>query len=311
MDFKHMINKDKFERLKLYFALSRTPHGLLDMAAPCFGACLWLGEFPSFFVIFVGLITVFAGYTAVYALNDVVDYKIDKEKIRHIPENKLPDLDSALVSHPMARGLLTFNQGLLWAVSWSGVAMLGAYILNPVCALFFIAGCVLEAVYCLLLKVSPLRTIVNGVVKTLGTLAAVYAVDPDPSLVYVATLFFTLFLWEIGGQNIANDCTDIEEDTKLKAQTVPVKFGIELASYAILATLIGAFFLSLILLSLSQAGFGFFYYAAAAFFGVYLLIIPAFKFYRSNNPDHAMLLFNKASNFPAAMFFIVLFKLIF
>jgi len=189
--------------------------------------------------------------------------------------------------------------------------MLGAYILNPVCALFFLAGCVLEAVYCLLLKVSPLRTIINGIVKTLGTLAAVYAVDSDPSLVYVAALFFTLFLWEIGGQNIANDCTDIEEDTQLNAQTVPVRFGIDLAAYAILVTLIGAFILSLILLSLSQTEFGFLYYIAAACFGIYLLIIPALKFYRSNNPDHAMMLFNKASNFPAVLFFIVLFKLIF
>jgi len=189
--------------------------------------------------------------------------------------------------------------------------MLGAYILNPVCTLFFLAGCLLEAVYCLLLRVSPLRTIINGIVKTLGTIAAVYAVDPNPSLVYVAALFFTLFLWEIGGQNIPNDCTDIKEDTRIKAQTVPVRLGIDLASYTILVTLIGAFFLSLILFSLSQAEFSFLYYIAVASFSLFLLIIPALKFYKSNNPDHAMLLFNKASNFPAVLFFLVLFKLIF
>ncbi|QTA80717.1 Prenyltransferase family protein, UbiA-like [Desulfonema limicola] len=301
----------KFARLKLFFALSRTPHGLLDMAAPCFGACLWLGAFPSFYVIFIGLITVFAGYTAVYALNDVVDYHVDKKKIQHLPENKAPDLDAALVSHPMARGLLSFKEGLLWAGAWSFIALAGAYILNPVCALFFLGGCVLEAVYCLLLKVSPLRTIINGIVKTLGTLAAVYAVDPEPSLVYLAALFFTLFLWEIGGQNIPNDSTDIEEDTLVGAQTMPVRFGIDIAAYAVLVTLTGAFFLSLIILSLSQADFEFLYYAAAAGAGIFLLIIPAVKFYRSKNPVHAMILFNKASNFPAVMFLIVLFKLVF
>jgi len=67
-------------RLKLFFALSRTPHGLLDMCTPAFGALLWLGQFPPIFTIIIGLITTFAGYTDVYALNDVVDYKVDKKK---------------------------------------------------------------------------------------------------------------------------------------------------------------------------------------------------------------------------------------
>jgi len=71
-----------FSRLKLFWALSRTPHGLLDMATPALGALLWLGRFPSLEVIVLGLITTFAGYTAVYALNDVIDYRVDKEKIR-------------------------------------------------------------------------------------------------------------------------------------------------------------------------------------------------------------------------------------
>ena len=69
-------------RLKLFFALSRTPHGLLDMATPGLAALLWLGEFPSLRTVVIGLITSFAGYTAVYALNDLVDYRTDKEKLR-------------------------------------------------------------------------------------------------------------------------------------------------------------------------------------------------------------------------------------
>ena len=71
-----------FSRLKLFWALSRTPHGLLDMATPALGALLWLGRFPSLELIVIGLITTFAGYTAVYALNDVIDYRVDKEKIQ-------------------------------------------------------------------------------------------------------------------------------------------------------------------------------------------------------------------------------------
>ena len=58
---------------KLFLGLSRTPHGILDMATPPMAALLWLGHFPPFLVVIVGLITAFAGYTAVYALNDLID----------------------------------------------------------------------------------------------------------------------------------------------------------------------------------------------------------------------------------------------
>jgi 4-hydroxybenzoate polyprenyltransferase len=69
-------------RLKLFWALSRTPHGLLDMCTAAVASLLWLGHFPSFKIISLGLITVFAGYTAVYALNDVVGYRSDKKKVQ-------------------------------------------------------------------------------------------------------------------------------------------------------------------------------------------------------------------------------------
>mgnify|MGYP000096088635 CR=1 FL=1 len=37
--------------------------------------------------------------------------------------------------------------------------------------------------------------------------AAVVAVDPSPSLVFLLFLFLTIFFWEIGGQNAPNDWT--------------------------------------------------------------------------------------------------------
>ena len=105
----------------------------------------------------------------------------------------------------MAQGLLSLREGLLWALGWSLLAIVGAYLLRPVCVLIFLAGCFLEATYCLMLKVSPFRTIVSGGVKTTGAIAAVFAVDPHPSFIYVAALFLWLFFWEIGGQNVPND----------------------------------------------------------------------------------------------------------
>jgi sulfite exporter TauE/SafE len=105
------------KRLKLFFALSRTPHGLLDMATPVFGVLLWLGAFPPPHIIFLGLITTFAGYTSVYALNDVIDFKSDREKVKKGRLNGSGnDLDAVLVRHPMAQGLLSFRWGLMWSI---------------------------------------------------------------------------------------------------------------------------------------------------------------------------------------------------
>lgn len=110
-------------RFKLFVALSRTPHGLLDMTTPCFAACLWLGGLPPLPVLLLGIVTVFAGYTAVYALNDVVDYRVDQEKLRQADcrvRTGTEDIDAALVRHPMAQGLLRFREGLFWSAAWAG-----------------------------------------------------------------------------------------------------------------------------------------------------------------------------------------------
>ena len=300
-------------RLRLFLALSRTPHGVLDMTAPCFAACLWLGGLPPLPVILIGLVTVFAGYTAVYALNDVIDYRVDREKLRqenYEERTGAQDIDAALVRHPMAQGLLRFREGLTWSAAWAVVALAGAYLLNPVCAWIFLSGCLLEAVYCLLLRVSPLRTVVNGVVKTLGSVAAVFAVDPNPSAVFVATLFFMLFFWEIGGQNIPNDSSDIEEDIRLGAKTVPVRFGLDFSAFAVTVTLGAALLLTLVLFSLSQARFGIFYPLAVLCLGARLLILPAAGFQRHPTPERAMALFNTASWYPPALFCLMVLRLL-
>ena len=297
-------------RLKLYFALSRTPHGLLDMCTPAFGALLWLGQFPSLYVIILGLLTTFAGYTAVYALNDVVDYDTDREKaaVGGFSDSQ-SDLDSLIVRHPMAQGLLSFRQGLTWTLAWGAVALIGAYLLNPVCVLIFLAGCSLEAIYCMLWRVSPFRTIVSGAVKTSGAIAAVYAVDPNPSWVYLTLLFMTLFFWEIGGQNIPNDWVDLNEDKRFKAQTIPVCLGLEVSRRIVLVTLGLATCLSTPVFFYSQINNAVFCVILALGIGTYLLLLPGLKLFRTRQAADAMALFNKASYYPPALFLIVLIAL--
>ena len=297
-------------RLKLYFALSRTPHGLLDMCTPAFGALLWLGHFPSLYVMVLGLITTFAGYTAVYALNDVIDYEADKEKAADGGFSNLQsDLDSIIVRHPMAQGLLSFKQGLYWASAWGLVAITGAYILNPVCVLIFLAGCTLEAIYCMLWRVSPFRTVVSGTVKTSGAIAAVFAVDPNPSGAYLILLFLLLFFWEIGGQNIPNDWVDVEEDKQFKALTIPVCYGLQASRVIVLVTLVLALGLNIVVFYYSQVDFLIIYVIISFTVGSYLLLQPAVKLSKTLRVSDAMALFNKASYYPPALLVIVLIRL--
>ena len=302
-----------FARLKLFWALSRTPHGLLDMCTAALASLLWLGHFPSFRIIGLGLITVFAGYTAVYALNDVVGYRSDKKKVQQGNLRGIDDcedLDAILVRYPMARGLLSFKEGLVWAVVWALLALIGAYLLNPICVLIFIGGCILETFYCLMWNISPSRTLLSGVVKAAGPIAAVFAVDPNPSVPYLIVLFCLIFFWEIGGQNVPNDWMDIEEDVRFGARSIPIRFGVEQAKVIIFGSMIMTVILSGLLLILSPAAFGLPFIIAYAFVGFYFLLLPTIKLYQTEENSHAMILFNKASYYPLALLVLIAVKAI-
>jgi 4-hydroxybenzoate polyprenyltransferase len=287
--------------------LSRTPHGLLDLATPALGALLCLGGLPSGGVAALGLLTAFAGYTAVYALNDLVDYRTDKQKIQEGGFQESGNyLDAALVRHPLAQGLLSLKEGLFWAGGWAVVALAGAYLLNPVCAAIFLAGCLLEVVYCLLLSVSHLRTLVSGVVKTLGGVAAVYAVNPQPSPLFLLVLFLWLFFWEIGGQNIPADWHDIEADRLFQAQTLPVHFGPAGAASISLGCLGLSAALSPLVLGVSPARLPLLLVAVGLGCGIYLLLLPGWRLYHTRARAQASALFNQASYYPLAMLLVIL-----
>ena len=302
----------RFSRVKLFLALSRTPHGLLDLATPALAALLCYGGLPPLGLIALGLLTGFAGYTAVYALNDLVDYRVDQEKLKAAgPAPKPGYLDAIFMRHPLAQGRVGFGEGVMWVAAWAGVALTGAYLLNPMCAYIFLAGCLLEAVYCWLLRVSHLRTLVAGVVKTLGGIAAVFAVSPHPSSGLVLLLFLWIFCWEIGGQNIPADWHDLEEDRRLRAQTIPVYCGPEGAGAIALGALALSVPLSALLLWVAPLRFSPLLVGLALAAGGYLLLLPGYRLYRTQNPAMAATLFNRASAYPLAMLGLALASLVY
>ncbi len=296
-------------RLKLFCALSRTPHGLLDMATPGVCALLWLGSPPPFGKITLGVLTAFSGYTAVYALNDIVDYRVDREKMRDLGlRSSGSDLDAVFVRHPLAQGFLTRREGTVWMGGWALLALIGAYLLNPVCAAIFLGAAFLETVYCLLLKISHLRVFMSGVVKTSGGVAAVFAVDPSPSPFFLLVLFFWLFFWEIGGQNIPNDWMDLEEDLELKAKTVPVWLGPRSSLRAITLSLAVTVVLSLALCWVVPWPKGWLFPAGVSLGGFILLILPARRLWQAQSPGRAAELFNRASYYPLVMLLVTIFS---
>jgi 4-hydroxybenzoate polyprenyltransferase len=301
------VNRPAFLHLKLFLALSRMHHVVLDMATPALAALLTLGDLPPVEITALGLVTAFAGYTAVYALNDLVDRRVDREKIRFLDaDGSFYDLDALYVRHPLARGLLSLTEGVLWVGSWALVALAGAYLLHPACALIFLVSVLLEIAYCLLLKISCLRIIVSGMVKSSGAIAAVFAVDPHPDPVFLLLMFSFFFFWEIGGQNIPNDWSDMNSDALLGAKTVPVLLGLPVAGIVVVSANVLAVTFSVITGWAVPAFRSSLYSAGVLLAGTVVLIIPSIRLSMIREARHASELFNKASFYPVLLFMLVL-----
>lgn len=293
------------KRLKVYFGFSRMSHSVLDIGHPAVGALLVLGGFPSLQVMTIGFIAAFAGFTAVFALNDLMDYEVDTERIeRHQRSFSNFDIDVLGVRHPIAQKMLTFPRGLAWVLFWGLLSLSSAYVLNPVCCLILLAAVAIEIVYCALLRVTHWKGLLSGIMVGVGALAGAFAVTREPSWTFLALLFLWASCWEFGARNIPNDWTDLEEDVHLGIRTIPVRYGRAVSSrvsfLAVCFTVLVSLFLPLFL-SWSQAVF---FEIGALVVGAFFLLVPAWKWVKDQSTDSAMSLFNKACAYPLAMLFL-------
>jgi 4-hydroxybenzoate polyprenyltransferase len=291
--------------MKRFLALSRTTHGVLDIAAPGFCALLWLGDFPQWNVILLSLFTAFAGYTAIYALNDLVGIQVDREKFAGSGINPGYAVEASALRYPLAQNALNYRSGLLWFGAWFVLAMLGCYLLNPVIVVILIAAAVLEVIYCQLFKVTYLRTLVSGLVKASGPTAAVFVVNSHPSLAFLLLQLVWLIFWEIGGQNIPADWNDVAEDERVHAKTIPLLFGPDRAGLMVVISLVLAVITSLFLPLISPIQLGLPYLLASGLAGMFLLIVPGFQLYHLKSSRQAARLFDRASYYPLAQLLII------
>lgn len=290
--------------MRRFLALSRSKHGMVDAAMPGFVALLWLGHLPSARVLLLSLLTAAAGYTAIYALNDLLGVKADREKFAG-GINQGYSLEASRMRHPLAQGMLSMSGAVSWFVFWYALTLIGAYLLNPALVWIVIAAAVAEAVYCLLLKVTFWRMLVSGLVKSAGPIAAVFVVARTPSVKLLLLLLAWLMCWEIGGQNIPADWNDVEEDRRVGAKTVPLVLGPRVAGTLVVTTLTLTVILSLFLPRMSPLALGVPYAVASAAAGFFLLLLPGFRLLRSHESREAARLFDRASHYPLALLAIV------
>jgi 4-hydroxybenzoate polyprenyltransferase len=291
--------------MKRFFALSRTTHGILDIAAPGYAALLWLGDFPEWRILLLALLTAFAAYTAVYTLNDLVGIAVDREKfVGGI--NPGYSVEASDLRYPLAQNAISYREGVLWFVFWFTITLVGSYLLNPAIVIILITAAIFEVMYCLLFKVTYLRTLVSGLVKSSGPIAAVFAVDPHPSLPLILVIFAWMFFWEIGGQNIPADWNDTVEDQRVNAKTIPIHFGTRKAGLIVLIILGLAVITSLFLPLISPAELGLPYELVTLVIGFFLLLRPAYQLYKHHQEGRlAAKLFDHASYYPLVQLVVI------
>ena len=291
--------------MKRFFALSRTAHGVLDIALPGFVALLWLGAFPPILTIAVSLFTAFAAYTAIYALNDLVGVLVDKEKFAE-GINAGYSVEASDLRYPLARDILPYRSGFLWFTVWFILALAGSYLLNPFIVVILVSAAILEVIYVLLLKVTYLRTLVSGLVKSSGPIAAIYVVDPNPDLARLLLVLAWVFVWEIGGQNVPADWNDTVEDKRVHAKTIPLQLGTQTAGVIVLLTLSLTVTISLFLPWVSPLDLGWTFLLASAAAGIVLLLKPGYELYKQQKEGRlAARLFDSASYYPMAQLAII------
>jgi 4-hydroxybenzoate polyprenyltransferase len=295
--------------LRRFLALSRSAHGLLDIAMPGFVALLWLGAFPSWPVLALCLGAAVAGYTAIYALNDIMGVGDDKGKVAGGVRPGY-SVEASAMRYPIAQNLISMKGALAWFGFWMAVAVVCIWFLNPLILAILLAAAVLEILYVRLFKVTWWRTLVSGLVKSAGPVAAVFAVVEQPSLPWLALMLVWLMLWEVGGQNIPADWNDIAEDQRVGGRTIPLVFGLPAAARAVFVLLTGVVALSLLLPVMSPLRLGWPYKTAALAAGILLLLVPALRLVHTLDGREAARLFDHSSLYPLAILVIITFAVI-
>jgi 4-hydroxybenzoate polyprenyltransferase len=100
----------------------------------------------------------------------------------------------------------------------------------------------------------------------------------------------------------------MQEDMRMGAETIPVKFGPQGSARVVLSSLTIAVVMSIALFWLTPARLSALYFVAAIPAGIFLLLLPAWRLYAERSAGLASALFNRASYYPVTMFIVIFFS---
>jgi len=287
----------RMRTLLLLLDLARSRSALLSLGEPALGALLAAGGLPSARVILLGLLAATAGYFCVYALNDLLDLRADRQEIELAsghPQEWRPEvthIDITTLRHPVAAGALPLWAAVLWVVALGVVGLVAAYLLRPLCAWLFLGCAALQIIYCSLRRRTWLKVVPAGLMVGAGGLAGWFAAG---DLRWGTFAFFMLLvLWEIAGRNLSNDLADVEHDRLVGITTLASVRGPAVATRAIVA---GAALMPVVAMLQPAPWPGRLLLAVAA---LLTMTCPALIMQRRPRPGAAQRYFNRASIYPA------------
>ncbi len=291
-----MVAPSASPSIRAILGFSRFLQATLSVAQPMLAALVALHSFPPAGQLAIGVASAWAGFLAVFALNDLLDVDLDRDRFAHLRSYDDFDIDSALSRHPLARQQMSHSLALSWVGGLAGLALAGAWLLHPLAAGLFLLAALLEIAYCKLARVTPAKTLISGAMVGVGALAGWVAMSREVRPLEMGLVFLWMAAWEIGGRNIVNDFADVEEDARLGVKTVSLVYGPKVAAGLTLGIL-GVTVLTSVLLGI-VSGLGSIYLAGAALAGGWMLLEPGLRLMQHPTPQQSMALFNRASLYP-------------
>ncbi|MFI7275469.1 UbiA prenyltransferase family protein [Streptomyces sp. NPDC049879] len=287
--------------VRALYGLSRGTQAALSVAQPLLAAVVASAATgpPTPGRLLVAVLGATAGYLAVFSANDLIDARVDRRGAEQRVAAGAFDIDGAGDRHPIATGRLPYAAALLWVLLLSATALVLAALISWVCVVLFAVAALLEAGYCALATVTPWKTVLSGLMVAAGAAAGWFVTTPEPDWPVLGLFCLWMAAWEIGGRNVPNDWADAEDDCPLGIRTVPVVHGPRAAGAVVACCVAVTSVAGVVLLASRAPGIGVVAPAGAALAAAWGLLWPAVRLLRDPGPDAALVLFNRASVYPA------------
>jgi 4-hydroxybenzoate polyprenyltransferase len=174
------------------FASSRPLQASFSVVQPIIVALIALSGFPELQLLILLVVGCVTGFFAVFALNDLLDFKIDKKSLKSERIAKSWDVDSLLVRHPLAQGVITRAEQIAWIAINGVVAGVIIYYLNFMALFLFLVAITLETIYCKMATVSEMKFLISGIMVGIGALIGWYAVGANTNIAVILFVILTL-----------------------------------------------------------------------------------------------------------------------